>query len=210
MDAIRKYYREPRMEIIWHGKRKKVETYLLEIFGIVVGTGRRISAICALRREDLELKEIPKAPHGAIVWPEDTDKMDRRWRCPISTPVREALESALRKRPRVLPGPLFSVGRNPDKPIRYELASKWLRQTEDKAELESHDSSLWHAYPRLWASARKQLPDVDVAPGPAVGRASRRSSWRTSGPTMRRCSGSWSTTPSCGRCADSVEFRVLR
>ncbi len=25
------------------------------------------------------------------------------------------------------------------------------------------DGSLWHAYRRLWASARKDLPDVDVA-----------------------------------------------
>lgn len=163
VDAIRKHYRTPRMEIIWHGKRKKVETYLPEIFEIVVGAGRRISAVCALRREDLELEATPKTPHGAIVWPEDTDKMDRRWRCPISQPVREALESALRKRPRVGPGPLFPGARNPNKPIRYELASDWLRTAEEKAGIEPHDGSLWHAYRRLWASARKELPDVDVA-----------------------------------------------
>lgn len=163
VDAIREHYREPRMEVIWHGKRKKVETYLPEIFEVVVGTGRRISAVCALRRKDLELAEAPATPHGAIVWPEDTDKMDRRWRCPISAPVREALESALRKRPRVGPGPLFPGPRNPEKPIRYELASDWLRTAEGKAGVEAHSGSLWHAYRRLWASARKDLPDVDVA-----------------------------------------------
>ncbi|CAN5848948.1 hypothetical protein BH20GEM1_BH20GEM1_17930 [soil metagenome] len=29
--------------------------------------------------------------------------------------------------------------------------------------MEPQDGSLWHAYRRLWASARKDLPDVDVA-----------------------------------------------
>jgi hypothetical protein len=29
--------------------------------------------------------------------------------------------------------------------------------------IEPQDGSLWHAYRRLWASSRKDLPDVDVA-----------------------------------------------
>jgi hypothetical protein len=48
-------------------------------------------------------------------------------------------------------------------PLRYEQASTWLRKTERKAKLAPHDGSLWHAYRRLWASSRKDLPDVDVA-----------------------------------------------
>ena len=39
----------------------------------------------------------------------------------------------------------------------------WLQQAEKLAGLERLDGSLWHAYRRLWASARKDLPDVDVA-----------------------------------------------
>lgn len=163
VDAIREVYRKPRMEIIWHGKRETVETYLPEIFEIVVGTGRRIGAVCALRRQDLDLKETPKTPHGAITFPSDTDKEGKAWRCPISETVREALEAALRKRPRVGPGPLFPAPRNAEKAIRTELASEWLRDAEGKADVEPHDGSLWHAYRRLWASSRKELPDVDVA-----------------------------------------------
>ena len=39
----------------------------------------------------------------------------------------------------------------------------WLRKAEKLAELEPQDGSLWHAYRRGWATARKHLPDVDVA-----------------------------------------------
>lgn len=167
VDAIRKVYREVTMRVERGGKRQRVESYLPEIFEIVVGTGRRISAVCALAMKDLDLAERPAAPDGAIVWPEDTDKMDREWRCPISGPVREALESAVRKRERVLgrvgPGPLFPSPGRPDRPVRYEEASKWLEAAESKAKLTPQEGSLWHAYRRLWATARKDLPDVDVA-----------------------------------------------
>jgi len=43
------------------------------------------------------------------------------------------------------------------------LASDRLRKLEDAAGLEPQDGTLWHAYRRLWATARKNLPDVDVA-----------------------------------------------
>lgn len=81
----------------------------------------------------------------------------------VSRPTLERVfEIYLRERPRVGPGPLFPGPRNPDKPIRYELASRWLRMAEQKAGVEPHDGSLWHASRRLWASARKELPDADV------------------------------------------------
>jgi hypothetical protein len=32
-----------------------------------------------------------------------------------------------------------------------------------QAGIEPREGSLWHAYRRLWASSRKDLPDVDVA-----------------------------------------------
>ncbi|MGH9321462.1 MAG: hypothetical protein ACRD3V_16450, partial [Vicinamibacteria bacterium] len=99
VDAIRKEYRKPIMRVEWHGQ-EEVESYLPEIFEIVVGTGRRISAVCGLRYEDLELQAGPDAPWGAIVWPEDLDKMGKRWRCPVSADVRKALEAAIRKRQR--------------------------------------------------------------------------------------------------------------
>lgn len=163
VDLIREHYHKPRMEIAWHGAPEKVETFLPEVFEIIVGTGRRVRAVLALRREGLELEPTPTCPYGAIVWPEDTDKQGKRWRCPISARVREALESAIRKRPRVGDGPLFPSPQDVDKPVRYELACKWLRQAEEAAELEPLKRGRWHPYRRLWATCRKDLPDVDVA-----------------------------------------------
>jgi len=37
------------------------------------------------------------------------------------------------------------------------------RGAEREAKLKPQRGTLWHAYRRLWASARKDLPDVDVA-----------------------------------------------
>ena len=162
VDAIRAVYRKVKMRV---GPRL-VESYLPEIFEIVVGTGRRISAVCSLDIEDLELEETERAPWGAIVWPKDTDKMGKRWRCPISPAVRDALEEATTKRGRlgrVGQGPLFPDPGRPERPVGYHEAAGWLRRAEELAELEPQEGSLWHAYRRLWASSRKDLPDVDVA-----------------------------------------------
>jgi integrase len=162
VDAIRKVYRQVKMRVQRGLQRVSVESYLPELFEIGVGTGRRITAICSLRVEDLDLERTAEAPWGAIVWSEDFDKMGKRWRCPISAVVREALESALRKRQALGPW-LFPSPGNPDRPVRCEEASTWLRAAEKLAGLEPQRGTLWHAYRRLWASARKDLPDVDVA-----------------------------------------------
>jgi integrase len=159
VDAIRAVYHEPRM---MRGGAA-VETYLPELFEIIVGTGRRVGAVCALRFEDLDLKRTESAPWGAITWPEDTDKMEKEWRCPISGRVRDAVEAAIRKRRRVGNGPLFPDPKNPELSIGYNHARTWLQSAERKAGLEPQKGSSWHAYRRLWASCRKDLPDVDVA-----------------------------------------------
>ena len=163
VDAIRSVYRKPTMRVQRAGKRETVESYLPEIFEIVVGTGRRIRAIRELRWEDLDLEVTANAPHGAIVWPADTDKMGKRWRCPVSERVRDAIEAALRKRQAVGSGYLFPAPEGPSQPVPYEQATAWLKQAERLAALEPLHGSVWHAYRRLWASSRKGLPDVDVA-----------------------------------------------
>lgn len=166
VDGIRSVYRDVTMRVLRAGKRRLVESYLPEVFEILVGTGRRIGAVVKLRIEDLELDRMEDAPWGAIVWPEDTDRMEKRWRCPISPQVREAVERAMRKRQQIghvgsgylFPGPFDAKGH-----LRYEAVRDWLREAEEKAELEAIKGHVFHAYRRLWASARKDLPDVDVA-----------------------------------------------
>ncbi len=39
----------------------------------------------------------------------------------------------------------------------------WLRMAEELAGLPRLDGTCFHAYQRLWATVRKDLPDVDVA-----------------------------------------------
>lgn len=166
VDAIRAVADQVNARVEVDGERTRLASTFAEIFEVVVGTGRRISAVCSLRVEDLDPEQTPETPHGAIVWPEDTDKMGKRWRCPISAPVREALESALAKRRargRVGKGPLFPSPEDLEEPVDYTVASSWLQRAEELAKVEPLDGSLWHAYRRLWASSRKDLPDVDVA-----------------------------------------------
>ncbi len=151
------------MRLEWGGRRENVESYLPEIFEIIVGTGRRIGPVCKLRSEDLSLDRTDETPWGAIVWPEDTDKMGKRWRCPIGPETRKAIDGALRKRRQVGTGWLFPAPENPREPLSTDRTDSWLRKAEKLAKLEAHKGSLWHAYRRLWASARKDLPDVDVA-----------------------------------------------
>ena len=101
VDAIRKVYQQVTMRLRGGAKGETLMSWLREIFEVVVGTGRRITAVRSLRVEDIDLERTKAAPHGAIVWPEDFDKMGKRWRCPINAEVRDALESAIWKRQRL-------------------------------------------------------------------------------------------------------------
>lgn len=147
-------------EVIVDGSKTRAVTYLPELLPIVNGTGRRISAICQLKYEDLRLSE---GPHGSIRWPADTDKMGTESTVPIGPEVRAAIDRVLDQRPGIGGAYLFPSPSIPGKPLRYELASEWLRKAEELAGLEPLDRALWHAFRRKWATERKHLPDVDVA-----------------------------------------------
>ena len=87
-------------------------SYLPEVFEIALGTGRRISAVCSLRVEDLDLERNGRTPQGTIVWPEDIDKMGKRWRCRISRPCGTRLRLLREQgRPRAAAG--FALARLP-------------------------------------------------------------------------------------------------
>ena len=149
------------METRWdNGKREPSSSYLSALLDIVHGTGRRISAVCALKCGDWRPHD---GPHGSLRWPADTDKMGRETVVPVSPSVCAAIERTLRDRSGVGAVPMFPSPGDPRKPIRYELASAWLREAERVAGVEKQDGSLWHAYRRGWATSRKHLPDVDVA-----------------------------------------------
>ncbi len=159
-EAIRKISDLHQMEIRWNGKREKQRSYLSELLDIVNGTGRRISAVCQLRYEDIRLAE---GPYGSIRWPADLDKEGRESCVPINPNVRRALDQVLRDRPGIGSAPLFPKPTDRSVPLTIHLASKWLREGEKLAGLQTQKGSLWHAYRRKWVTERKHLPDVDVA-----------------------------------------------
>ena len=68
-------------------------------------------------------------------WRAETDKTGRYTVTPIRQDVREAIELYLRKNPRVGDVPLFPRPKDDSKPIRRDLAARWLLNAEKLAEL---------------------------------------------------------------------------
>lgn len=151
------------MKVHWNGCREVLRSYLSEILDVVNGTGRRISAVCQLRYEDLRLDRPSISPHGAIRWPASTDKMGFESSRPVTPRVRAALDRIMGERPGLGSAPLFPSPGDPTKPLRKEMADKWLARAEELAGLEPQLGGLWHPFRRKWATERKHWPDADVA-----------------------------------------------
>ena len=131
-EATREVSDQVTMEIRWTGKRISQRSYLSELLDIVNGTGRRISAVCALTFEDLRLTD---GPYGSIRWPADTDKMGHEFTVPISPSVRAALDGIHAERPGIGAAPLFPSPGDPIEPMTRHLADEWLRKAEQLAGL---------------------------------------------------------------------------
>lgn len=82
---------------------------------------------------------------------------------PMSREVRAAIERVLVERPLIGAAYLFPAPNDPTKPVSKDVAAAWLIKAEELAGVEKQQGSLWHAYRRGWATARKFMPDVDVA-----------------------------------------------
>jgi integrase len=149
------------------GKRVEQPSYLPEILDLAFATGRRLGAICGLWYSDY-LPEATDAngnalPFGALRWRGATDKMGKQWVVPLNHIAQAALERIRRTRPGVGDTPIFPDPRNPAVPIRRHRPDNWLRRAEQLAGLEPQDGSLWHAYRRGFATARKEMSLQDVA-----------------------------------------------
>jgi integrase len=138
-------------------------TPLTEILDIAAGTGRRISAVLALRYDDLALERSKAAPFGAIRWRADSDKMGYESTVPIGPDVRAAIDRVLSRRPGIGTAPLFPSPSDPSEHVRKDVADRWLQKAENAAGLEPQRGGLWHPYRRMWATERKHLPTADVA-----------------------------------------------
>jgi integrase len=142
-------------------------------------TGRREGAIIRLRANDVlrSKHEIALAlavqgldesmadhmPFGAIRWRDENDKQGYDTVAPLNREAREALDEYLHANPRLGDAWLLPGGRSDGSHLRRELAGSWLRRAEELAELPKLTGGLWHPYRRAWATARKHMPDADVA-----------------------------------------------
>jgi integrase len=162
-EAVRAISDGVLMEVRPKGKRILQRSYLSELLDLADTTGRRLSAICGLRFEDLQLEKTATAPHGAILWPARTDKKRKARTAPLAPRARAAIDRIVRERPGIGTAPLFPSPTNQSEPISRHLADAWLRKAEKNAKLSKQKGGVWHPYRRKWATERKHLPDVDVA-----------------------------------------------
>ena len=159
-EAVRAVSDQVTMEVRWNGILETRRSYLSEVLDIAAGTGRRLSAVLGLRFDDLQPSE---GPYGSIRWRADTDKTGRESVVPIGPDVRAAIDRRLVDRPVIGGALLFPSPADLETPVHRYLADKWLRKAERLAGLEPQEGTLWHAYRRAWATARKHLPAIDVA-----------------------------------------------
>ncbi|MBI4540478.1 MAG: tyrosine-type recombinase/integrase [Gemmatimonadetes bacterium] len=149
-----------RMRVGRGREARSVPSYLTELLILAEGTGRRISAILALRYSDWRPNE---GPYGSLRWRADSDKVGRDWVAPVGPGVRDAIERIRRDRPGVGDAWLFPSPNAADQPLSRNVATDWLRRAEKLAEMEPLPGGAWHPFRRLWATARKHLPVSDVA-----------------------------------------------
>ncbi len=55
------------------------------------------------------------------------------------------------------------LARHRGAPVTRHLAAYWLKRAYELSGQDKPDGSLWHAFRRLWATERKDLPIKDVA-----------------------------------------------
>lgn len=122
--------------------------------------GWRISAICGLRREDINrtpTKDV--APHGWIRKDWRRDKEDVGAWVPMPKAVRDAIDAA----GIIGTGWVFTAVKDPKKCWSRSYARDLLERAEKLAKLEPLEGGDFHPYRRLWATDRKHFPIGDVA-----------------------------------------------
>ena len=154
-----------------------VNSKLSAMIHLAYATGHRIDAILKLRWNDVVFAEGPHSPFGSIRWRAEHDKIGNDHVVPMNEAARDTLAQLAHVRPAIGQAWIFPSEKNEARPIDRHLANRWLRRAESVAGIEHEIGRGWHSFRRAWASARKHLPDVDVA---AAG------GWKDT-TTMKRC-----------------------
>jgi integrase len=130
---------------------------------LVEQLGWRVSALCAIHADDLDLVGEGDHPYGRILKRAETDKMGvQRW-VPLPQETRAVLLRILDQNPVVGTAPLFPAPRVPGKSWTRHHAKDMLERAERAAGLAPLAGSDFHAYRRAWATARKHENPKDVA-----------------------------------------------
>jgi len=151
-DAIQALTNEAESEVERH-KWLKLELALV----LAEATGRRLGSIRQLRWDDIDFTR------HTILWRAETDKKGKEWKVPMPEALRAELWSCRVKLGAAFGGLLFPSETDSNEAIRRDVFSKWLLMAEKRAGLPKLHGSLFHAYRRAWATARKDLPLGDVA-----------------------------------------------
>ncbi len=130
---------------------------LLKLALIVAeGTGRRISAWCNLRWDDVDFQ------NDTIRWRAETDKTGFEQIVPMTEPVKEALAAVRRAQGAIGNTPVFRAPKDPQKACSRHLFDTWLRKAYEITELPPERWVMWHSIRRKWATERKGYPVRDV------------------------------------------------
>jgi hypothetical protein len=171
-------------------------SYLTELLDLQHHTGRRISAICQLTYADLRLSD---RPHGSILWPARTDKMNRSRKAPLNPQARAAIDRVLRDRPGLGAAPLFPhQGPSPIGRVRAvrrlcgcvrrRSRRGWTHKTG------RHGTRIGAAGQPAESTFRSR-----TLPQPGAGKTSSICSGHINSPTTRRCSALYATKANCAR-----------
>ncbi len=123
-------------------------------------TGRRLSAILALRWDDVDFEE------GTIRWRAEHDKIRQTWVIPARRDLLKELRRLRAERPgigSVLLFPHPQRRRHRGGAVTRHLAAYWLKEAFYRGKIAKPQGGLWHMFRRAWATARKDLPLKDVA-----------------------------------------------
>jgi integrase len=99
-------------------------------------------------------------------WRAEHDKIRQTWVVPIHREVVEELRRFRAEHGGIGPVLLFphpQRRRHHDGPVTRHLAAYWLKEAFLRGKVVKPDVSLWHAFRRVWATERKDLPLKDVA-----------------------------------------------
>ncbi len=136
----------------------KLHRYFRPLLILANETGRRFSAIAALKWSDVDLDQ------NTITWRADSDKLGEDWITPLSPDARRTIEQVRAERPPFDPDAyLFPHPSRPGHPVLRWVATRWLHRAETRAGVKHTQGRAWHGFRRKAATETKHLPAKDAA-----------------------------------------------